>query len=253
LLPQTPDGYYIVDGDILMTELEVKQMVRERRAAVTGGKPWPETARQGELIVMTESGIPTCYRTENERRLTFAIDKDSFAAAPAPNAYAQIADELASAIVAWQDACPECNIKFVRLDLTAPAEGQANFIVKYVGDRGSLIARAFFPKDLPPKRYIEITRAYYTAGYDKVGVLRHELGHVLGYRHEQIRPEAPLQCFFNPEDKAWTRIEGFGYDPKSVMHYPCEIGGSVVVGTYKFELTEVDKTSHRKFYMETCR
>jgi hypothetical protein len=28
--PQTPTGYYIVDGDILMTDSEVKQMLRDR-------------------------------------------------------------------------------------------------------------------------------------------------------------------------------------------------------------------------------
>jgi len=251
--PRTADGYYIVDGDLAMTDLEIKQMIRERHAASGGQQPWPQSARQGELIVMTDGGVPTCYRTAADRQLTYAIDKNSFAAAPEADAYNVIMGELASAMTEWQEACPECGIKFVRLDLPAPAEGDANFIVKYVGEQGSLIAQAFFPKDLVSKRYVYVTKAYYTSGYDRVGVLRHELGHTLGYRHEHIRPEAPLRCFFDTEDKKWTRIDDGDYDPKSVMHYPCTLGGTLAAGSYRFALSKVDKASHKKFYTETCR
>jgi hypothetical protein len=250
--PWTPDGYYVVDGDLKMTDLEIKQMVRERHAASQGQTPWPESARQGELIVMTDNGVPTCYRTAADRRLTYAIDKSSFAAAPESNAYDVIAGELTSAMKEWQEACPECGIEFVRLNLAVPAEGDANFIVKYAGEQGSLIAQAFFPKDLTPKRYVYITKAYYTSGYNRVGVLRHELGHTLGYRHEHIRPEVPMQCI-STEDDRWARIDDGDYDATSVMHYPCEIGGKLAAGSYKFSLSNVDKASHKKFYTETCR
>ncbi len=191
LLPQTPDGYYIVDGDIRMTEPDVRQMVRDRQSALKGGKPWPDSAKQGELIVNTENGVPTCYKSEGERRLTYAIDKGSFAAAPEQNAFEKIQEEIQAAAAEWEKACPECNIRFERVPNTSPRQGDANFLVRYVGNQGALIASAFFPKDLPPKRYVDIALAYYTAGYDRIGVLRHELGHVLGYRHEHVRPEVP--------------------------------------------------------------
>jgi hypothetical protein len=46
------------------------------------------------------------------------------------------------------------------------------------------------------------------------GVLRHELGHVLGFRHEHTRPEAGT-CF---EDDSWIPLTP--YESDSVMHYP---------------------------------
>jgi hypothetical protein len=46
------------------------------------------------------------------------------------------------------------------------------------------------------------------------GILRHELGHTLGFRHEHTRPEAGA-CF---EDNKWRALTS--YDGYSVMHYP---------------------------------
>lgn len=45
------------------------------------------------------------------------------------------------------------------------------------------------------------------------GVLRHELGHILGFRHEHTNP-ASGTCF---EDSDWRSLTP--YDPSSVMHY----------------------------------
>lgn len=253
LFPQAPDGYYIVDGDIAMTDVEIKQMVRDRQAELKGAKAWPDSARQGELIVITVGGLPSCYRTDAQRRLTYAVDKNSFASAPKPDAYQNIITELDEATDDWERACPECNIKFERLPITSPVQGEANFIVKYIGNQGSLIARAFFPLDPPSKRYVQITSGYYSGDYDRVGILRHELGHTLGYRHEHIRPEAPVNCAFSTESKKWVRINMGKYDKNSVMHYPCELSGQLAAGSYDFKLTTVDKASHTKFYVDICR
>ncbi|MBQ0822684.1 hypothetical protein KBI52_21085 [Microvirga sp. HBU67558] len=250
--PQTQDGYYVVEGDMILTDAELRQLVRERRDALNGKEPWPPSAKQGELIVMTKDGAPTCYRSPEERQLTYAIDRQSFAEAPEAGAYEAIALEVEAATSDWQKVCPECGITFRRLNIPAPSEGDANFIVKYVGYQGALIARAFFPKDIQAKRYLQVTQAYYTGNYSRVGILRHEIGHILGYRHEHIRPEAPFLCFFKPESKEWARIAGGRYDPKSVMHYPCQADG-ITVGSFTFQLTQADQTSHRKFYTEICQ
>lgn len=47
-----------------------------------------------------------------------------------------------------------------------------------------------------------------------IGVFRHELGHILGLRHEHTRPESGV-CF---EDNNWRSLTP--YDQNSVMHYP---------------------------------
>jgi Dual-action HEIGH metallo-peptidase len=53
-----------------------------------------------------------------------------------------------------------------------------------------------------------------TPNVKTVGVLRHELGHILGLRHEHTRPNTGV-CF---EDRAWRALTA--YDRNSVMHYP---------------------------------
>lgn len=59
-------------------------------------------------------------------------------------------------------------------------------------------------------------------GVTKVGLLRHELGHVLGFRHEH--PFAPNQgnCGEDPDDTFadLTAHQLTAYDQLSVMHYP---------------------------------
>jgi hypothetical protein len=64
-----------------------------------------------------------------------------------------------------------------------------------------------------------------------VGIMRHELGHTLGWRHEHTRPEAGA-CF---EDNDWRPLTG--YDRFSVMHYPQCNGG----GDWSLMLTHMDR------------
>lgn len=65
-------------------------------------------------------------------------------------------------------------------------------------------------------------------------MLRHELGHVLGFCHEHILSGTPADC---PGDAEEVPLFPFGaYDPKSVMHYFC--GG---VGNPRLTFTARDK------------
>ena len=79
--------------------------------------------------------------------------------------------------------------------------------------------------------------------FDPIGVMRHELGHVLGLRHEHISPESPDQI------EAWIvgRVGAEAltpYDRESVMHYPLSPGH----GTTDFQLTEYDKQGLADLY-----
>jgi hypothetical protein len=87
-----------------------------------------------------------------------------------------------------------------------------------------------------------IDPSYFDAGlsFNKVGVLRHELGHVLGFRHEHIRSGAPPAC---PDEDLWGTIDLTQYDPQSVMHYFC--GGA---GSPELALTELDRIGSQKLY-----
>jgi len=105
---------------------------------------------------------------------------------------------------------------------------------------GSVIASSFFPSDPPDRRHLLIDPTYFTTSFDKVGVFRHELGHVLGFRHEHIRNEAPPVC---PNEPLWDTQVLSAYDPKSVMHYFC--GG---VGSHDLSITDLDRKGARMVY-----
>jgi hypothetical protein len=106
----------------------------------------------------------------------------------------------------------------------------------------SYLARAFFPGDARPSRNILIDDSAFNLNpNDKltlVGILRHELGHTLGFRHEHTRPNAGT-CF---EDNNWRPLTS--YDAFSTMHYPQCNGG----GDWSLELTAKDESGAACLY-----
>jgi hypothetical protein len=114
------------------------------------------------------------------------------------------------------------------------------FPVRYIGAGGAFIAASFFPNDLPTRRRLLIDPSYFRTTFDHVGVLRHELGHVIGCRHEHIRSGAPPIC---PHEDTTGTINLTDYDPQSVMHYFC--GG---VGSRNLQITQTDRIGAQQLY-----
>lgn len=138
-----------------------------------------------------------------------------------------------------------CGIRFEYLPTldANPAQraGRALFSVMHFDAQGKFIAAAFFPDDPPARRVVLIDPSFYRAGgFDNAGVLRHELGHVLGFRHEHIRSGAPPGC---PGEPLYDTIDLTQYDPKSVMHYFC--GGG---GTRALAITDLDRNGSQRLY-----
>ena len=69
-------------------------------------------------------------------------------------------------------------------------------------------------------------------------MLRHELGHTIGFRHEHTRLTS-TGCY---EDAAWRALTS--YDASSVMHYP-QCNGTQ---TGDLVLTSLDKSGARSLY-----
>jgi peptidoglycan/xylan/chitin deacetylase (PgdA/CDA1 family) len=224
------DGnYFVVEGDLLLTEQELRAYLV---ATGQGEKP---ALVSPELLVNTHNGQRDFYSDPSKRRLTYAIDRKTFTA----DEYALVIKNMELAGRAWEGACPQCQIHFTHLAQLDdnPQPEKINFTVRKHDSNGEYIAASFFPHDDPSRRILNIDPSYFSTEFDKVGVLRHEIGHILGYRHEHIRGVSG--CYY--EDSSWQPLTP--YDPKSVMHYFC--GGA---GTLQLELTALDKTGHRNLY-----
>ncbi len=237
-------NYFIVEGDIRLSESELRGYVKAQLGAPKTDKPNPE------LTAMKNSdGSPAKYHSLEARQLTYAIDRQSF---PDTESYELVKRNLQQAMKEWVDVCPECRITFTYIsnldgavhgDLSARISDQVKFIIRRQSLGGKYIALAFFPQDPPVKKILQVDPVYFTPGLSAdylVGVFRHELGHVLGYRHEQVRDMKDCPPEEKPED--WISIS-IKPDALSVMHYHC--GGG---GTENLTFSETDKTSHRAWY-----
>lgn len=93
-------------------------------------------------------------------------------------------------------------------------------------------ARAFFPYN--ERVTITFKKSFLEKGFQELlRLTRHELGHVLGLRHEHIRPENPLsdKC---GEDSLFEPVTE--YDRASIMHYArCGGLGSVELSSFDKE------------------
>jgi hypothetical protein len=179
------------------------------------------------LVSEKESGKIVRWVPGSE--ITYCVMRHSFGNGSQANEhYNFVVNEIKNAASAWS-SIPNATVpKFVHLrelDNSPPTQtpNGVTFAVWSIDLPGSVIASAFFPNDPQSNWNVLIDPgAYFGHGlsFDRVGVLRHELGHVLGFRHEHPRTEAPLVC--QTLEVFDNQVIPLGeYDPVSVMHYFC--------------------------------
>ncbi len=231
-VPRDPGGKYIVNGDIAISERKQLQEFFETQIAQDAAD-----VLRGSLVVARSGGQDAVWNSNQKRLLTYCVStsfgtRQAAAVAAmdaATRAWEEIADVNFAHAPAQDASCTASNANVV-------------FDVRPVTN-GGYLARAFFPNEPRSARNVLIDDTSFAldpppAKLQLAGILRHELGHTLGFRHEHTRPEAGT-CF---EDNEWRPLTS--YDALSVMHYPQCNGG----GDWTLALTERDKNGAACLY-----
>jgi hypothetical protein len=170
--------------------------------------------------------------------LSYCVLKPTF---PREDWYEEVVENMWLAAVDWAETC---GVEFEYVEAIDSSDSlrppEVLFPVRHINAGGVFIASSFFPNTILSRRRMLVDPSYHTTTFDRVGVFRHELGHVMGFRHEQVRPEAPKIC---PDEDATGTLDLTAYDPRSVMHYFC--GG---VGSRQLAITELDRAGSQNLY-----
>jgi hypothetical protein len=228
---QEDSGEFIADGDTLFEDEPALQRFYAEHVA----RPEVATVAQELCVMTTSSGTDVKWSSAQQRNLTYCVSTKF------GTRHDAVVSAMAAAASAWERVA---NVKYV-YDATQDSKCTASntkvvFDVNPVNVNGQYIARSFFPNTSRRSRNVKIDNSAFTSSGDPTltGVLRHELGHTLGFRHEHTRPEAGA-CF---EDNNWRALTT--YDSASVMHYP-QCNGT---GDWSLTLTTRDAQGAAKLY-----
>ncbi|WP_210648973.1 matrixin family metalloprotease [Nocardioides sp. SYSU D00065] len=201
---QDADRQYIVNGDEPIPSTgELKgyydRMVHGSEEAVENG-----------LVVNTVGGVDDAWSRAQVGDLTYCVST-KFGAR-----HGDIVAAMAGGAGLWEAASSA--IDFVHVpsqDASCTTRNKSVVFSVEPVQTTQYIARAFFPSTPKRSRNVLVDDSIWTSGsWTPTNILGHELGHVLGFRHEHTRPEAGT-CF---EDNNWRPLTP--YDSASIMHYP---------------------------------
>ncbi|HTU65016.1 MAG TPA: matrixin family metalloprotease [Steroidobacteraceae bacterium] len=243
------DGKYVVDGDVTIADVAHLRAFFDQhiRAAApppalpstklpptkppppAPSTPSPPAPTRNQLVALTP-GTDAVWPPALQHALTYCVGT-AFR-----GQHDRVVADLEAATGAWELAADVDFRHVAEQDAHCDAANDAvTFDVNPV-DLGLYLARGFSPDDARAARNLHIDIAALTLdpadALQLTGLLRHELGHVLGFRHENPRPQAG-PCF---DDSATPPIAAT--DALSVMHYPPCSGGR----GWKFLLTDRDQS-----------
>ena len=234
-----PDtGVFITNGDELAETEEELRAQFDRYASQAQAVADGVAEREQPLIVNRVNGRDDQWspgtNAGQAMNLTYCVSSGSFG-----SRYATVVSAMTNAAAAWEGTARVNFVHLSQYDGSCSNKSPVVFNVRQVRTP-QYLARAFFPSTSRSGREILISTSSFgnINPWTLTGVLRHELGHTIGFRHEHTRPEAAA-CF---EDNSWRALTA--YDSSSVMHYP-QCNGTQ---TGDLVLTSLDKTGARALY-----
>ena len=214
---------YVFGGDMVAVgqaglRREYERYFRSRVASAAG------VGTASSALTVDQSGganilLETSYADSSGGRynLTYCIQRNTFSAAQ----LAALEPALALAQDSWNGLV---NVSFRHEPSQDATCGSGNtsvfFNIRNVSG-GSFFASSFFPHDVRGARELLIDDSAFTTtanGRDLQGILRHEHGHMLGFRHEHIwLGDCTIEGL---DDDFGSPVHVTPYDENSVMHYP---------------------------------
>ncbi len=225
--------YFLVEGDILLTYEEIFPYHLGLRSYIT------DTVRDHSQKLVGEFKDGEYVKQENPLDIKYAIIKSTFT----DQEYEIVKAAMDEAVRNWKGTCNVDLEHDVNRDPTLSTysnPGDLTFVMKKIDVGGNFIAKSFFPDSPKGDRKILLDESFFTSKFSMPGVLRHEIGHILGFLHEHIHSDAPAVCEYEPRGAARDIND---YDPKSVMHYFCD-----EVGTKDLLITKNDSAGAAIYY-----
>jgi len=228
---------YVLESDLLLTEPEAVEFLWDLRCSDMGKAVVKHL--DPELLIAVHNGNVSVW-PKKIKYIAYKIRTSDF------NSTENLAlqEAMDEATKDWNNACQKCDIHFVQAKSKDDSTVTFEVIKEYTD---AFEAAAFFPHTEENRRFLRISPNFFKKNREKAGIIRHEFGHILGYKHEHYRvngsggniPFHSKICKYTNSE--WVPVTK--YDPFSVMHYLCYPGG-----TRSLKISDIDKKGHTLTY-----